>query len=156
MDRTTERHLLRLLTRESGAAEAARLRARIASDPELQEAYDRLEQRWSGLTAPPPPAVPAGFASGVIERARAEGPEFGWDWTVAPRWARAVAVAALVAGAALGSGLIAGLPARAATTETASMGELTEALAEPGLAEWYAVSFEDEEPAADPTAESAQ
>lgn len=145
MDQNSERQLLRLLTRESGAAEAARLRERIASDPKLQEAYTRLESSWGDLEVPPAPLVPPGFSSRVLARARAERPRSVWEWAAAPRWARIAAMAALVAGAALGSGLAAGL-ASASRGEVPSAEEARGDSAlggvEPGLAEWYVETFD--------------
>jgi anti-sigma factor RsiW len=145
MDQTNERELLRLLTRESGAAEAARLRARIESDPKLRAKYSRLESSWSELESPPPPLVPQGFSARVLARARAERPRSVWEWAAAPRWARLAAMAAIVAGAALGSGLAAGLapPTAREPEETVDfVGDLSLGSVEPGLAEWYVGTFE--------------
>ena len=62
----------------------------------------------AGLEEPPFAGVPPGFAARVMGRVRAEAASRrGPTWTGAPRWAKAAAILALAAGAALGAGLTA-------------------------------------------------
>ena len=75
--------LLRLLNGELPAAREQELRRRMAREPELAAAFRRLERHAAG--------APAGAGS--------------LSWAAAPRWVRASAAAALLAGVALGAGL---------------------------------------------------
>lgn len=102
MTRGTEHDLMRLLHGELPAGEARALRARLWRDPELAAAYERLERAWNGLALPGPAPAPPGFAGRVMARVREQPP--GLSWAGAPAWARAAAVAALLAGVALGAG----------------------------------------------------
>ena len=103
MNPMDERDLMRLLHGELSAADARELEARLAREPELAAARRRLERSWGGL-ALPAAAAPPGFAGRVMARVREEaaGP---LSWSLAPRWVRATAAAALAAGIALGAGL---------------------------------------------------
>jgi len=101
MNRATEIELMRLLHGELPAGQAAALRARMEREPELAAAWARLENAWSGLELPPAAPAPPAFAQRVLAQARRQP---GLSWSAAPRWARATAAAALVAGLALGLG----------------------------------------------------
>jgi len=138
MTRGSEQELIRLLHGELPPDEARELRARLRREPELAAAFDRLERAWSGLALPPPSPVPAGFAGRVMARARSLPAPGALSWTAAPRWVRATAAAALLAGAALGVGVGRNLPAAEKATEPAPVSSLaaTEA-AEYTLAEGY-------------------
>ena len=91
------RDLLRRLCGELSADERRRLEDRLAEEPELRAASERLERDWSGLELPPETAPP-GFSDAVMARISAAEPEV-------PAWARLAAAAALVAGIALGVGI---------------------------------------------------
>src|SRR5579864_8843087 len=103
MTRGTEEELMRLLHGELPRERARELRERMAAEPELAGAYQRLERTWNGLDLPPAGPVPAGFAGRVMAHARGlPVPSRGLSWSSAPVWVRATAAAALIAGAALG------------------------------------------------------
>lgn len=91
---TIEALVLRRLRGELDAADAARLAAELARDPELAKQATTLERVWGGLELPPynGPSV----APQVMARLRAE------QRTSAPAWAKLAAAAALVAGVSLG------------------------------------------------------
>jgi anti-sigma factor RsiW len=117
MTRGTEQELIRLLHGELPAERARELRERLAAEPELAGAYQRLERTWNGLDLPPAAPVPAGFSGRVMAHARSlPSPVRGLSWSAAPVWVRATAAAALIAGAALGAGVGRSWPA----SETAS------------------------------------
>ena len=97
IDERDERTLLRRLCGELTADERRRLDARLAAEPALRAAAERLERQWNGLEEAAPVA-PAGCADEVMARLAADEPE-------APAWARLAAAAALVAGIALGVGV---------------------------------------------------
>ena len=138
MTRGTEQELIRLLHGELPPDEARELRARLRREPELAEAFDRLERTWSGLALPPASPVPAGFAGRVMAHARSQPTPATLSWTAAPRWVRAVAAASLLAGAALGAGVGRSWPAAEKAPEPAPVSSLaaTEAT-EYSLAEGY-------------------
>jgi anti-sigma factor RsiW len=138
MTRGTEQELIRLLHGELPPDEARELRARIRREPELAEVFGRLARTWSGLALPPPSPVPAGFAGRVMARARSLPAPGALSWTAAPRWVRATAAAALLAGAALGAGVGRSWPPTDKAPEPAPVSSLaaTEA-AEYSLAEGY-------------------
>lgn len=103
-----DNELMRLLHSELPPVEAGTLRERLLREPELAAAYERLERTWSGLDLPPAAPPPAGFAGRVMANARSrQAARISGDlsWTSAPRWVRATAGAALIAGAALGAGV---------------------------------------------------
>jgi anti-sigma factor RsiW len=102
-----EHDLIRLLNGELPADEARALRERMRSEPELAEAWRRLERTWQGLEPPPAAPVPPGFTGRVMAQVRSQSAPF---WSSAPGWVRATAAAALVAGAALGIGVGRSLP----------------------------------------------
>jgi anti-sigma factor RsiW len=105
MTRGTEQELMRLLHGELPPERARELRERLAAEPELAGAYQRLERTWNGLDLPPAAPVPAGFSGRVMAHARSlPRPTRGLSWSAAPAWVRATAAAALIAGAALGVG----------------------------------------------------
>ena len=89
--------LLRYLHGEMSPEERRRIEGRLAVEPELRAARERLERSWNGLELPPA-ATPPGFSSLVMERISSAEPE-------APGWARLAAAAALAAGIALGVGI---------------------------------------------------
>ena len=106
--------LLRLLSGELPPDKASALRERLAREPELADAWRRLESAWERLTPPPPTPVPLGFSGRVMARVReraAGAPPPGTvagpaiSWAAAPTWVRASCAAALVAGVLLGAGL---------------------------------------------------
>ena len=138
MTRGTEQELIRLLHGELPPDEARELRARLRREPELAEAFDRLERTWGGLALPPPSPVPAGFAGRVMAHARSQPIPAALSWTAAPRWVRATAAAALLAGAALGVGVGRSWPSADKTPEPTPVSSLaaTEAT-EYSLAEGY-------------------
>ena len=100
-----ENDLLRLLHGELAPDETRELRARMRREPELAEAYGRLERTWQGLEPPPASPVPPGFAGRVMAQVRSQAAPEPFSWSAAPGWVRAAAAAALVAGAALGLGV---------------------------------------------------
>src|SRR5262245_1778036 len=104
MTRSFDYDLMRLLHGELPADEARARRARIFTDPELAQAYRRLEATWQGLSLPPASPVPPGFTGRVMARVRSK-PASSFTWSAAPAWARATAAAALLAGATLGIGV---------------------------------------------------
>jgi anti-sigma factor RsiW len=101
----TENDLIRLLHGELPPGQARDLRERLRREPELAEAYSRLERTWDGLSLPPAAPVPTGFSGRVMAHARAQGQPGSLSWTSAPAWVRAAAAAALIAGAAAGLGV---------------------------------------------------
>lgn len=105
-----EHDLIRLLNGELPADEARALRERMRSEPELADAWRRLERTWRGLEPPPAAPVPPGFTGRVMARVRSQPAPGSLSWSSAPAWARATAAAALVAGAALGIGVGRSLP----------------------------------------------
>ena len=115
IDERDERTLLRRLCGELTPDEERRLEARLAAEPALRTAADRLEREWHGL-AGPEEGAPPGFAAEVMARIAEAEPE-------APPWARLAAAAALVAGIAVGMGIGPVLPRE----------ELPEELAAPPL-----------------------
>jgi anti-sigma factor RsiW len=100
-----EQDLMRLLHGELPAEEARALRARVFREPELAEAYRRLERTWQGLALPPASPVPLGFTGRVMAHVRRRTVSGSLTWSAAPGWVRATAAAALVTGAALGIGV---------------------------------------------------
>lgn len=105
----TESDLMRLLHGELPEARARELRERLERDPALAEEYRNLRRTWEGLALPPASPVPPGFSQRVLARTRADRPE-GLSLRGAPVWVRAVAIAALMAGTALGIGVGGRLP----------------------------------------------
>ncbi len=105
-----EHDLIRLLNGELPADEAQALRERMRSEPELAEAWRRLERTWRSLEPPPAAPVPPGFTGRVMARVRSQSAPGSLSWSSAPGWVRATAAAALVAGAALGIGVGRSLP----------------------------------------------
>jgi anti-sigma factor RsiW len=103
-----EHDLIRLLNAELPPDEARALRERMRSEPELAEAWRRLERTWGGLEPPPAAPVPPGFTGRVMADIRSQSGSL--SWSSAPGWVRATAAAALVAGAALGIGVGRSLP----------------------------------------------
>lgn len=110
-DEHDTRILLRRLCGELSPDEERRLAARLAAEPELRAAAERLERDWRGLELPAGPA-PTGLVDEVMARVEAAEPE-------APAWARLAAAAALVAGVALGMGIGTMPPPRAVPEELA-------------------------------------
>ena len=104
MDRRTRVEWMRLLHGELQETDASRLRERIRSRPDHEEAFLELEESWQGLELPPPEPAPIGFAARVTTRASAEsgsGPVPSW-WrqTLA---GRAATAAVLAGGIVLGA-----------------------------------------------------
>jgi anti-sigma factor RsiW len=106
----TESDLMRLLHGELPEARARELRERLERDPALAEEYRNLRRTWEGLALPPASPVPPGFSRRVMARARAESLTDRLTLRGAPVWVRAVAIAALMAGTALGIGVGGRLP----------------------------------------------
>jgi anti-sigma factor RsiW len=149
MTRGSEQELIRLLHGELPPDEARELRARLRREPELAAAFDRLERTWSGLELPPAAPVPAGFAGRVMAHARSLPTPATLSWTAAPRWVRAAAAAALLAGAALGAGVGRSWPAAEKAPEPAPVSSLAATEApEYSLAEGYWDVVDDDEAAA--------
>jgi hypothetical protein len=99
--------LLQLLKGELPHAEAEALRSRLARDAGLRSEYAALEHAWRALGDDLEVLPRPGFLTAVVARARAEGaPGASLSWSLAPVWAKAAAVLALVAGAAIGSSLM--------------------------------------------------
>lgn len=115
--RNDQRALLRLLHGELPAAEAERLRARLAAEPELAAAHDRLAAVWRAAEPPPAAPPPPGYSGRVMARVRAAAREP--RWSEAPAWVRATTAAAAVAGVVAGIGLGSILPAPAIETAAA-------------------------------------
>lgn len=130
MKRGMEKILMRLLRGELSPDEARELRARMRREPELAEAYGRLERTWQGLALPPAAPIPSGFAGRVMAQVRSQPAPGSLSWSSAPGWVRATAAAALMAGAALGLGVGRSWPApeasSAAGSATASVSSLTD------------------------------
>jgi anti-sigma factor RsiW len=147
MTRGTEHDLIRLLHGELPPERARELRERLRREPELAEAYQRLERTWDGLSLPPASPVPAGFSGRVMAHARAQGPPGTLSWSSAPAWVRAAAAAALIAGAAAGVGVGRSWPSieTAKTTTDSSSSGTVSALSdsEYNLADGYWDAVED-------------
>lgn len=105
-----EHDLIRLLNGELRADEARALEERVRTEPELAEAWRRLERTWRSLEPPPSAPVPPGFTGRVMVRVRNQSAPSSLSWASAPGWVRATAAAALIAGAALGIGVGRSLP----------------------------------------------
>ena len=72
---------------------------------------ERLRSVWDELEEPPFAGVPPGFSERVMARVRDEAAAPArLSWAGAPRWAKAAAILALSAGAAMGAGLAALAP----------------------------------------------
>ncbi len=102
MTRATDNDLMRLLHGELPPAAAQELHGRMLRDPGLAADYRRLEQTWNGLSLPPAAPPPAGFAGRVMAHVRSRPAPGRLSWSAAPRWVRATAAAALMAGAVAG------------------------------------------------------
>ena len=141
--------LLQLLKGELPREQAEAWRARLARDGALRAEYAALERAWRALGDDP--AVPPcpGFATSVVARALAEGaPGASLSWSLAPGWAKAAAVLALVAGAAIGSSLMLLDDDRAAVTASTTT-ETTVESASLTLADDYAAALQSPDAAAD-------
>lgn len=106
MDRQDERELLKLLAGELDADETRRVRRRLAEEPELAAAWERLRGTWRRVDLPSEP-LPPGFSGRVMSRLRDEAddrrgvaPRLAL-WR-APAWAQAAGAAMLAGGVALG------------------------------------------------------
>lgn len=144
MIRGTEEELMRLLHGELPPERARELRERLAAEPELAGAYQRLERTWSGLDLPPATPVPAGFSGRVMAHARSlPKPARGLSWSSAPVWVRATAAAALIAGAALGVGVGRSWPASGTAPVGSSTTVSSFSGSEYNLAEGYWDGVED-------------
>jgi anti-sigma factor RsiW len=145
MTRGMDNDLIRLLHGDLGPDEARELRGRILREPELAEAWSRLERTWRDLEPLAPSTVPPGFTGRVMAHVRSQETPGSLSWSAAPGWVRAAATAALVAGAALGIGVGRSLPASEASPVTASvsMSNLAEAEEDDSLAGSYWSVVED-------------
>ncbi|MCH9650506.1 MAG: hypothetical protein K0U98_19890 [Deltaproteobacteria bacterium] len=97
--------LMKLLHGELPEAEEGRLRRRLEREPEMEATFHQFQEIWEDLQLPPG-SVAAGLQADVfarLEAAQPGGTEFSWG--LLPSWARVVAAAALVTGAALGYSL---------------------------------------------------
>jgi anti-sigma factor RsiW len=144
--------LLRLLHGELSAAAEARLRDRLAREPELAAALRRMEVTWDLLELPPAAPAPSGFAARVAARAAEQGRSRTGEAESAPfrpAWARAMAAAALtagiVAGAAVGWLVI---PEQSLSLQVAPAVSSTGAAGTPGPAEPAGSAATGAEPAA--------
>ncbi|HEY0513241.1 MAG TPA: hypothetical protein VGH73_15135 [Thermoanaerobaculia bacterium] len=126
MTRGTENDLIRLLHGELPPGPARELRERMLREPALAAAYQRLERTWNGLSLPPAAPAPPGFAGRIMSLTRAHARGLpapgGVSWAAAPRWVRAAAAAALIAGAAAGIGVGRSWPAAEPVPESSSLG----------------------------------
>ena len=121
--------LILLLHEELREGEATALRERLRHDPELAAEYSELEELWTGLELPEPKPAPLGSAERVsLAAVRVRDDRV--SWSMAPRWAQAVAAFALAGGVALGLGL--GLASAVELSE-----DSTSFVADPTLAESY-------------------
>jgi anti-sigma factor RsiW len=134
-----EHDLIRLLNGELPPDEARALRERMRSEPELAEAWHRLERTWGGLELPPATPVPPGFTGRVMAHVRSQSAPGSLSWSSAPGWVRATAAAALVAGAVLGLGVGWSLPVPEKEPEAVLMAseEITSAEEDDSLAGSY-------------------
>ena len=83
-----------------------RERSRPPGLPGLDD--ERLRSVWDELEEPPFAGVAPGFSARVMGRVRVEAAAPArLSWAGAPRWAKAAAILALSAGAAMGAGLAA-------------------------------------------------
>lgn len=130
----SDRELMRLVHGELDAERRLELRRALARDPALAERLHRLETTWKHLELAPPAAVPLGFATRVVARARAERPGSELSWALAPVWARAGAALALAGGIWLGASLSRLEPVAPQTTGAATT---VAASAETGVYEVY-------------------
>lgn len=151
----TEHDLIRLLAGELPAAEARELRARMFKEPELAAAC-RLELAWNSLEPPSASPVPPGFTGRVMAHVRSQPKPGSLSWSAAPRWVRAVAVAALLAGGVLGLGVGRSWPEpetalASASSQAGQAGDTDEDLS---LAGSYWEVIEDATAAANPEAEA--
>ncbi|MFL6196503.1 MAG: hypothetical protein ACJ75H_20145 [Thermoanaerobaculia bacterium] len=121
MTRGTEHELIRLLQGELPPGESRELQLRLLREPELAEAFRRLEAAWRGLEPPPASAVPPGFTGRVMAQVRRQPAPAALSWSTAPVWVRATAAAALIGGAALGLGVGRILPASEAASSATSV-----------------------------------
>jgi len=86
-----------------------RERSRPPGLPGLDD--ERLRSVWDELEEPPFAGVAPGFSARVMGRVRVEAAAPArMSWAGAPRWAKAAAILALSAGAAMGAGLAALAP----------------------------------------------
>ncbi len=134
-----ERQLLRLLHDELGGAEAAELRQRLRMDVELRLRWQELEGTWQGLELAPLSPLPGHWRQQVVVAARRG--ETSWSWAAAPRWARAAATVALLAGVLLGNVVVGpgfSVGGGAADNDAGYDADLLSQLLDaPGLAESY-------------------
>ena len=138
MSTTLERQLMRLLHGELEPEVARRLERRLEQESSPRGLYEHLAHTWDSLELPPLSPVPEGFTAGVLEAAR-RLEEGELSWSLAPRWARAGAAAALISGLVLGTALGGGLADPAAGDDPETV-----ALADPlSLAEGYWLSLEE-------------
>lgn len=101
-----DRRLIRLIHGELAADEARGLERQIAEDPRLADRYQRLAAAWNDLETPASASAPADFMAGVVAAARRQGSGLAdgkLSWSLAPAWARAGSLAALVLGVVLGT-----------------------------------------------------
>ncbi|HMB52934.1 MAG TPA: hypothetical protein VKU40_06430 [Thermoanaerobaculia bacterium] len=106
MDRQDERELLKLLAGELDADETRRVRRRLAEEPELAAAWERLRGTWRRVDLPSEP-LPPGFSGRVMAQLRDEangrrGVAARLALWRAPAWAQAAGAAMLAGGVALG------------------------------------------------------
>jgi anti-sigma factor RsiW len=144
---------MRLLAGELPAAEARELRARLFKEPELAAAFDRLARTWNGLEPPSASPVPPGFAGRIMTHVRSRPAPGSLSWSAAPRWVRAAAAAALLAGAAVGLGVGRSWP-EPGTSFAAASSQSLEAEEDLSLAGSYWEVVEDATAAANPEAEA--
>jgi anti-sigma-K factor RskA len=106
MDRQDEGELLSLLAGELDADATRRVRRRLAEEPELAAAWERLRGTWRQIDLPSEP-LPPGFSGRVMARVRDEadgrrGVAARLALWRAPAWAQAAGAAMLACGVALG------------------------------------------------------
>ena len=95
------RLLMRWIHGDLAADEARAVERRIAEDPGLAARHHRLAAAWEDLRLPASAGAPEGFRDGAVAAARRLAGEL--TWSLAPVWARAGSLAALIIGLVLGT-----------------------------------------------------
>ncbi|MEE8523246.1 MAG: hypothetical protein V3T72_04885 [Thermoanaerobaculia bacterium] len=111
MNSQHDRRLMRLIHGELAADEARVLERQIAGDSRLAARYRSLAAVWNDLEVPATASAPVDFMAGVVAAARRQGsglpgsghPAGEISWSLAPVWARAGSMAALILGLVLGT-----------------------------------------------------
>jgi anti-sigma factor RsiW len=149
MNDSQDRLLMRRIHGELAGDEARALERRIAADPRLAARHRRLADAWDDLQVPDAARAPDGFVAATVAAARRRGaglPAGELRWSLAPVWARAGALAALILGLALGTSLGSGAGGDLSEPELGGDQEAYLLLAEPSsLAESFWLTLEESE-----------